>query len=333
MCEFDGPNNADFTLASNPKPSYLNPRPLVLQDWFFLGLKIIGGITCIHFYFHSPVPGVSVACLAVAAAALSIHRDPNPWQKGLWLLLIAGFLCVELHAIRTDRAEADRHSQEERTEQNNQFKDVRDQQNKEFSATADSLQTAIQGIQSTLNTSNALVRLSQPQAVIHVQKVEFAQVPTELRAGQEYWFNIAMENRGLAPAEKKHTIARAFVAKADNRNAQIKMVENFEKIWLTDRWVSGVSSSGEESFTSASYTPSQEDIQGIRSGEDSIYVLSRVEYSDGQGRWRTDDCQMFQNNPKTGFDAQVRHWCAVFKKQRYPAPPNYASLTAPPTTP
>lgn len=83
----------------------------------------------------------------MVAAALSLHKDPRGWQKALWLLLIGGFLWVELHAIRVDRAEADRHAEEERAAQEKNFSDVRTQQNKNFGTTAKTLETAISGIQ------------------------------------------------------------------------------------------------------------------------------------------------------------------------------------------
>jgi hypothetical protein len=332
MSDFGQSSNLSVAPSRKIRHSFLNPRPLVLQDWLFLALKVVGGIICIYFYFHSPVPGVSIACLAVAAAALSVHQDPNPWQKALWLLLMGGFLWVELHAIRIDRAEANRHAQEDRAEQNVQFQAVRDQQNEAFSATAESLQTAIQGIQSTLKTSNTLVRLSQPQAVMHVQRVEFSPLPTELKPGIEYWFNIQLMNRGLAPAKNTHFESHVYVTNAEDVDAQKLLAAEFEKTWATDHWKSGLSSSGEESFRSANHTMSQEEIEGMRTGKDSIYVLSRVEYSDDQGRWRTDDCEFVQNVKGT-FSSTVMHWCGVFKKQRYPAPANYKSLTSPPEQP
>jgi hypothetical protein len=54
-------------------------------------------------YGHLPPPGYSVACIAIAAALMSVHDGMKSLQKSLWLVLMAAFLAIELRAISKDR--------------------------------------------------------------------------------------------------------------------------------------------------------------------------------------------------------------------------------------
>lgn len=153
-----------------------------------------------------------------------------------------------------------------------------------------------------------------------MEGVDFVDTPKEIAAGKTYWFNVRYVNRGLAPATNLHMSEEVFIDKKDDLTTQRRLADLFEAKWKKVTRSSRIAVSGEESFQSANYTVSQQDLNRMANHEASFYVLSRMEYSDNQGRWRTDDCELFQNDETMGFTSSVRHWCAVFKNQRAPVP-------------
>lgn len=78
------------------------------------------------------MPGYSIGVLSVVAAVMSVHPDMQPWQKGLWMLVIGAFLVVEFRAINKDRSD-------NQTAQNN----ARTEEAKAFKRIADGINTAI----------------------------------------------------------------------------------------------------------------------------------------------------------------------------------------------
>ncbi len=74
------------------------------------------------FLVKLPPSGYAVALIACAAALMSVHAEMNGWQKAVWMLIIGGFLIVELRSISHDR-----------TVSNESAKNVRDEQDRNFS--------------------------------------------------------------------------------------------------------------------------------------------------------------------------------------------------------
>jgi hypothetical protein len=56
-----------------------------------------------HWEFHIPSPGKCIAMLAVAAVVMSLRVEIEWKEKLAWILLVFGFLSLELTSIDTDR--------------------------------------------------------------------------------------------------------------------------------------------------------------------------------------------------------------------------------------
>jgi hypothetical protein len=72
----------------------------LIQGAAFLGCEVI--------YFLGPPPGVSVACLAMAAVVVTFRVSAKSFgrlEQVVWILLSAAFLYIEIASITTDRAE------------------------------------------------------------------------------------------------------------------------------------------------------------------------------------------------------------------------------------
>jgi hypothetical protein len=73
--------------------------------FYLLQLVFIG--VAIVFWRHTQPPGYSIAVLAVVAAAMSLHEGMRGPHKAVWMLLIGGFLLLEIQAIKTDHHDAE----------------------------------------------------------------------------------------------------------------------------------------------------------------------------------------------------------------------------------
>ena len=100
-----------------------------------------------------PLPGYSVAVIAVVAAIMSIHGEMKGWQKAIWLLIIGAFLIVELRAIKQDHEDSKKQASDDRKTQDTAFKVVLDKENKDFAATAGGLAGAYTLSQNQFNAT------------------------------------------------------------------------------------------------------------------------------------------------------------------------------------
>ncbi|MGD0868869.1 MAG: hypothetical protein ABSB88_04915 [Bryobacteraceae bacterium] len=102
-----------------------------------------------YWEWQLPSPGKAVAGLAVVAAIMSV-REMKAWTKMLWILLLCGFLHVELRAIDADR----------RTHDEGQAT-ARETENRRFNTTVQGLTTTINGMKTVLGQTTAALTLSQ----------------------------------------------------------------------------------------------------------------------------------------------------------------------------
>jgi len=70
-------------------------------------LIFIGAIWSGVWFFHIPSPGIAVAAMGAVVALMAGRDKPSGFEKACWMLLIFGYLLVEVFAIRKDRAEHD----------------------------------------------------------------------------------------------------------------------------------------------------------------------------------------------------------------------------------
>jgi hypothetical protein len=284
-------------------------RSLGPQHHIFLSIQFLIVLICVVFWAHLPPPGWSVAILAFAAAAMSVHGDIRGWQKAVWMALLGILLIVELRSISRERAESQK-----------QFDDARKQLNIDFAATAFGLQTAINGIQTTLRTADQTLQQTRAHSAIRFDRFEFAKVPERIEPNSKYFFNFYYVNAGTETASDVTILARSYVGVADDRAAQNELVHRFEEDWTRLKGSSHVDAvliPASPSFGSIERSFDAQDIKALNASS-TIYLLARFEYSDETGRWRTDACSAFQR--QASVDTNITHSCAVFQEFRYPVP-------------
>jgi hypothetical protein len=271
-------------------------------------------------YEHLPSPGWAVAFIAVAAAAMSVHDEMLGWQKGIWLLIIGAFLITELRAISKDHIQSEARALADRKTQDAAFKGVRNTQDADFRATAQSLESAIQGIQSTLITANATLLQTRPHSAIRFDKMEFAgTAPPEIKANIPYTFNFFYVNAGAETAAKVKILSKMYVGKFNDRDTQKELVKKFETEWKKGTSIvetHTVLIPNDLSFSSLHRTLTDNEMAEINN-DGTMYYLIRFEYTDSTGDWRTDACGSFQREAAQ-IDHNIFLPCSVFVRFRYP---------------
>jgi hypothetical protein len=110
-----------------------------------------------------------------------------------------------------------------------------------------------------------------------------------------------------------------YVGDADDKDAQLLLAKKFNAEWKNGKKKSGVVIvPNVPLFNSLTRTFSNEEMQNFT--KKTIYFMFRFEYSDGTGRWRTDECEALQRTPDS-IDTSVFHICQVFVNARYPIKP------------
>lgn len=269
-------------------------------------------------YSHLPEPGWAVAFIAGAAAAMSVHDEMKGWQKCIWLLVIGAFLITELRAIHKDRLDNDAKALVDRQGQDLAFKGVRSVQDADFKATADGLTAAITGIKSTLTTANTTFLQTQPHATLRLDTYEFyPSAPSELKANSSYQINYHYINGGTATAINTIRMAALYLADADDKDSQLKLVQRFNSEWKAKNIkVGSVVVPNTPLFDSIHRTFTDDEMRDFNPKK-TVYLLIRFEYSDETGRWRTDSCEAYQRTSPTEINIGVTHPCLTFEASRY----------------
>src|ERR1700726_2244905 len=89
------------------------PLGVFLLYLFIVSLAFLG--------FQTPPPGEAVAALAVAAAIMALLGELRGIEKVAWILLLFGFLWVELTSIKVERKAQEDIQKEARAEQLQNF--------------------------------------------------------------------------------------------------------------------------------------------------------------------------------------------------------------------
>jgi hypothetical protein len=281
-------------------------------------LGAVAFIAASYFLWHSPTPGVAIAVLGSVAVVISL-RKLKPHEKVFWTIVATLLLVGELRAIRVDRSEQIRHQLLDERSLNEQFAVVRDDQDRDFQKTARKLETAILDIQFTLTTATRTLEQTRPVAIMRQDRVEFSdQTPGQIKKpGEPLTFNDWFSNAGNADALLRLRLVKLYVAKPDDKEAQLGLVREFEQDWhVAEKTAANpfVLVPFSQRFISTSRAFTVNELRDITQGTKEIYVLERFEYSDSTGIWRSDYCASFQS--ATSMNVQVP--CKVFIRQRYP---------------
>lgn len=73
-------------------------------NWGKLFFVIQLGAASVYFYlcWHIPPTGYAIAMLGVVAAIVTFRKEPRKPEKAIWILIIFGFLVLELLAIKSE---------------------------------------------------------------------------------------------------------------------------------------------------------------------------------------------------------------------------------------
>jgi len=294
-------------------------------------------------YPHLPPPGWAVAFIAGAAAAMSVHDDMKGWQKGLWMLLIGAFLITELRAINKDRTDNQTQAINDRKEQDKQFQSVREQQDKDFQSTAQGLKdsyiqsqkqfdSTMGGLSNTLKTikivlanAEAARKNTEPFAKVVLINVGTSlpdssgmMAPPKFTAGVPFTVNFSYRNAGTEGASDVWMFLALYVAKPDDVDAQNSLSKQFDEDWKLRKikLTNSVLPAGAMQFSTSQnnflFLPSV--VGEFKSGEKTVYLFFRIEYTDEHGEWYSDYCAGYQN-PSEGNG--IMHPCLINTKQRY----------------
>jgi hypothetical protein len=109
-------------------------------------------------YCRLPLPGWASGVIAVIGSLTSV-MILGPWQKALYLFLIAGFLSTEFRAIRKDHKETADQQAQLFEEQKRGFEPVSGQAARNFNSTIGRLQGATGKLDGLLNTTQSVATL------------------------------------------------------------------------------------------------------------------------------------------------------------------------------
>jgi hypothetical protein len=170
-----------------------------------------------------------------------------------------------------------------------------------------------------LKAANKTLLQTQPHAAFHINNVNFAAGPPKtLEPDTQYLFNFYYANTGTAPATDLHLLAKAYIAAADDKEAQSALVRKFESgldFRKLQNW--GVNVPNVPMFVSDYETFTTDQVSDHKA---TIYFLFRIEYSDETGRWRSDSCMSYQRDSATAINDKIGHNCELFVRFRYPVP-------------
>jgi hypothetical protein len=245
-------------------------------------------------YGHLPPSGWAVAFIALAAAAMSVHNDMKGWQKGIWMLIIGAFLVTELRAINKDRHDSERQVNLDRQNQYTAFEGIRAAQNSEFTVTANGLNAAISGIDSTLKTANATLRQTAPHALFGEPHNDWGNAV--FKPGQQFRYNVGIENIGNDDAKSLRVYSSMYFGAPNDPGTQQKLHLQFEEEWKSRKPArTGYISAGSPQFqTFTSPVFRIDDIQQISLSKLTIYTFTRISYVDRGGVWYSDTCNSLQ---------------------------------------
>ena len=83
----------------------MSDRSLWHKPFFRFGLPVCFGVSAIYWSFRLPSAGEATTVLGVAAVIMTFEGKLSGLDKLLWVLVLIGFLSVDLRAINKEHAE------------------------------------------------------------------------------------------------------------------------------------------------------------------------------------------------------------------------------------
>lgn len=287
-----------------------------------------------YFSYHLPSPGVAVALLSIVAATIGFAPVTKGWEKAIWMVIIGGFVCVELRAISTDRASTQASVSATQTAQTKAFNEILQNQNQNFSETAQQLkqsmtsnqeefEATLKKLDSNLMAQKLIIAQTRPKAYVNYKDADFSTAQPMSRIPlRPFFFNVMYENLGNDSAINIHTLGQVYVAPSSQSAARGVVQRKFEDAWnarfrtYSPGKLLAAGSHAFKSFESPGFT--ELEVSALTNHQGQIYFAFRVEYSDNTGTWVSDSCQKSVNGDMLELPTEFIH-CDFFNDPRYRA--------------
>ncbi len=279
------------------------------QHRLFLTLQITLGLWALRWTTQKrlPPPGYAVAFIAVVAAVMSIQGDMLGWQKAIWMLVIGGFLIVELRSISADRSATNLQSAADRHKEDSAFAAVIKGQADAFAATAQTLQTVIQNgqrqfaitvekLEQSLQLVRGTLEQTKPNAYVRFTYFFFLQDKRHTwQMGLPFGAKLGFRNEGNESADEVWKAGNFYIgANSDSAVEESRVL--FDLAWDTEKQGPSFLGRADERFCEIRHPGfSVTEMAAVLSGEKVIYFLFRAEYRDRNGRWGTTVCRKMYN--------------------------------------
>jgi hypothetical protein len=267
-----------------------------------------------------PPIGVYIAILALVGVLVPLFRDLTRigrWEKAAWTAIMFLLVILEIKSIYQERNAHDKEQSDARSEQLSRFEQISDGLKNALQQSDQQFKATMQGIKSTLTSSERTLKNSQPRAVLETKLID---VPTPMvpTVQTRLTFNVHYTNYGNDVARDSRNGALIFIRKKDDIAAQKELAAIFDKFWRENTHPVVVTVNPNEprlfSFTSDSFTESE--IKGIGDHSMTFYILIRYTWRDGTGRWVGDQCFSMQDPTQA---SQMGHTCKFHENHRYRA--------------
>jgi hypothetical protein len=144
--------------------------------------------------------------------------------------------------------------------------------------------------------------------------------PENFKSGVDYEFDFLFTNNGSSPASLEKRIGRIYVGKPDDLEAQKEIAAKFASDWKKE---SVLGPPQPISPSSPHYWSENRNLTDLELGAllhkgNTVYAVSRIEYSDSTGKWWSDRCEHFQLSNNV-LSIHVTHPCLLLTNDRYPA--------------
>jgi hypothetical protein len=205
---------------ANIERSIWHKKPLgVFLLYFSIGLL---AFWCIR----TPSPGGAVAVLAVAAAAMTVLGEMKGAEKVAWILLLFGFVWVELTSIKAERKAQEEIQKEARAELLHHFGVIGDGINA-------TIASSDKQFQETMGQLKRAVGNTESSAVIAFMRIVPATSP--IVPNRPVKFNATFDNIGNENATDLRYDGRAYVGKLDDQETQKMFASEFDKWWMRSK--------------------------------------------------------------------------------------------------
>jgi hypothetical protein len=284
---------------------------------------LVGALVATALYFFSgyyPPVGAYVVILGLAAALVTLRERPNKWEKAFWVATFFMLAVLEISNLFHDRAAHDAAEHVARENEAMAFKGIADGIDKSLKNDQVQFAATMDKINSTLQASQNAVLNTQPFADVRFAQLFGTGQGIPMTAGSPMGWNVSYINVGTAEGKNLTMLARMYIGKLDDKDAQKTFAKEFENDWrraVSSHRVTkdkGLLPSGTRFFSFLSEPLSDDEVASILAKTKTIYVLSRFVWSDPNGRLASDSCMAFQDPM---HDMIVGHGCVVFNRERY----------------